>query len=237
VKLLALDTATEQCSAALWLDGLVAIREAQRGRGHAELILPMIDELLTQAGIALRSLDAIAFGRGPGAFTGVRLAVSLAQGLAWSVGLPLIPVSDLRAVAAGTLPSLPASTRALICMDARMHEVYWGCFEQHAHSICSVGHEAVAPPAAVRLPAGWSGGDVLGAGSGFAAYGSELSLRVPGLRAVDASALPHAREVAALAAADGLSAAIRAEDAAPVYLRDDVAKVPPTSAVSILSSK
>jgi tRNA threonylcarbamoyladenosine biosynthesis protein TsaB len=224
--LLALDTATERCSAALWFDGPCGAREALPGRGHAELILPMIDELLAEAGAGLKSLDAIAFGRGPGAFTGVRLAVSLAQGLGWSVGLPLIPVSDLRAVAARVLTTAAMASQALVCFDARMQEVYWGCFEQHGQHVRAVGDEAVGPPVAVRLPAHWQVSGVRAAGSGFAAYATDLAQRFPGLHSVDPQALPHALDIARLAAADGMRAAIPAEAAHPVYLRDDVARVP-----------
>jgi tRNA threonylcarbamoyladenosine biosynthesis protein TsaB len=236
MKLLALDTATEQCSAALWLDGPAGMREAQRERGHGELILPMIDGLLKQAAIGLRQLDAVAFGRGPGAFTGVRMAVSLAQGLGWSSGLPLIPVSNLRAVAARMLGSPGGPTRAIVCMDARMQEVYWGCFERRGDTICAVGRERVGPAASVVLPADWSAGEVCGAGSGWSAYRSELSISLPALQAMDDITLPHAREIAWLAACDGLELAVRAEDAQPVYLRDDVAKIPGADAASAPSS-
>src|SRR5208283_533281 len=105
------------------------------------------EELLADSGIALASLDAIAFGRGPGAFTGVRLAAGVAQGLAFALGLPVLPVSDLRALAQQALKHEQASTRALICQDARMGEVYWACFERFGAVACLTGPEAVGVPA------------------------------------------------------------------------------------------
>jgi tRNA threonylcarbamoyladenosine biosynthesis protein TsaB len=226
VKLLALDTSTELCSAALWLDGVVISREASRERGHSELILPMIDELLREAGLGLAQLDAIAFGRGPGAFTGVRLGAGVAQGLAFAAGLPLLPISDLRAVAAQALLRAGAPLRALICQDARMGEVYWGCYQRVANSIRPLGPEAVAAPGDVVLPPDWTGAPMTGAGSGFAAYARLLAPISGQLTAVFPDFRPRAREIALLAASDGLASAVAAEQAQPVYLRDDVAQVP-----------
>jgi len=239
VKLLALDTATELCSAALWLDGEVLEREELRARGHGELILPMIEALLAQAGLRLQQLDAIAFGRGPGAFTGVRLAVSVAQGLGYSAGLPLIPISDLRALAAQALRLSPATPRVLVCQDARMAEVYWGCYEHALQNgsqlLAAAGVESVSVPESVMLPADWSHGTVCGAGSGFAAYHSALSATQSQLAAVFPQLLPRAGEIAQLAAADGLGCAVPAEDAQPIYLRDNVAKVPAPPAAAFWS--
>lgn len=225
MKLLALDTSTELCSAALWLDGAVSAREATRERGHSELILPMIEELLGEAALELRQLDAIAFGRGPGAFTGVRLAAGVAQGLAFAVGLPLLPISDLRALAAQALLLQGAPSRALICQDARMDECYWGCFERVADAVYAVTPEAVAAPGVVALPPAWSGRRVCGVGSGFAAYRGRLEPVAAQLTAVFADFRPRAREVALLAAQDGLASAVPAEQAQPVYLRDEVAQI------------
>ena len=228
MRILAVDTATESCSAALLIDGggLLA-REQRLDRGHAEAILPMVDELLKEAGTPLAALDAIAFGRGPGAFTGVRLAASVAQGLAFGAGVPVVPVSDLRALAQRALDVERAVDRVLVCADARMHEVYWGCFERSAAGLARVvGEEQVGKPALVGLPTPWSapaGAPVWGAGSGFAAY--------PGVRAalgaqaaqVFADFLPRASEIARLAAAEVTAGRILpAEQALPVYLRDDV---------------
>jgi tRNA threonylcarbamoyladenosine biosynthesis protein TsaB len=226
MKLLALDTATDWCSAALWMDGALQWREALRPRGQGQLILPMIEELLAQAGIGLRQLDAIAFGRGPGAFTGVRLALSVAQGLAFSADLPLMPISDLRALAAQALQRAAAPDRVLICQDARMSEVYWGCFQRSGRLADAVGVESVAAPGGVTLPAGWNAASVWGAGSGFTAYRPALRALAGQLGDIAEGISPRAQEIAQLAAADGLSTAVPPEQALPVYLRDEVAKVP-----------
>jgi tRNA threonylcarbamoyladenosine biosynthesis protein TsaB len=226
MKLLALDTASELCSAALWLDGQLLARETVAPRAHAALILPMIDGLLAEAGLALTVLDAIAFGRGPGAFTGVRLAAAIAQGLGFAAERPLIAISDLRATAAQALQQAPDAHGVLVCQDARMEEVYWGCFERGPGAppaVSGVGAESVAPAAAVELPAQWHGGSrIVAAGSGFAVY-PELSRRLHERLALTLPQLqPRAREIARLAAQDGMTAAISAEEALPVYLRDRV---------------
>jgi tRNA threonylcarbamoyladenosine biosynthesis protein TsaB len=226
VKLLALDSATERCSVALWLDGAVSGREAVRDRSHSELLLPMIAALLDEAQVPLRQLDAIAFGRGPGGFTGVRLAAGIAQGLGFAAQLPLLPISDLRALAAQALLLPGAPLRALICQDARMGEVYWGCFERLAENVLPVGAETVAAPGAVALPAAFRGERVCAAGSGFAAYATAFAPLTAGLTAVHSDLRPRAAEIALLAAQDGLANAVPAEQAQPVYLRDDVAQVP-----------
>ena len=244
MKLLALDTASELCSAALWLEGRLHWREIPAPRAHAALILPMIDALLAQFNASLTGMDAIAFGRGPGAFTGVRLAVAIAQGLGFAAQRPLIGVSDLRAIAAQALSLTPGARRVLVCQDARMGEVYWGCFEQRdwnedeaqGHTqgdadgdanrpLVAVGAERVGPAASVELPVGWS--QLVAAGPGFAAY-PELLPRLPtGVLAVLPRLQPRAQEIARLAARDGLAAAVPAEQALPVYLRDRVATIPP----------
>jgi tRNA threonylcarbamoyladenosine biosynthesis protein TsaB len=236
LKVLALDTATENCSAALWIDGTVLQQEAEVARGHAGLILTMIDELLTQSAIALSSLDAIAFGCGPGSFTGVRLAASVTQGLAFGADLPVVPVSDLQAVAQRTLTSVPAGSSAprhvLVCNDARMHEVYWGCFQQSDEGLMMpFGPERVSKPMDVHLPDTWAGLQVTGAGHGFAAY-SDAFRNNPAivLSRIDRTLLPRAADIVLLAVAEVSSGrTITAAQAAPVYLRDDVAKPAPNS--------
>lgn len=234
MKLLALDSATDLCSAALWLDGALSVRETLAPRQHGALLLTMVDTLLTEAGLELRALDAIAFGRGPGAFTGLRLAAATAQGLGFAAERPLIPVSDLRALASQVLASAPPrdSGRVLICQDARMQEVYWGCYERCApgEPLQGVGEERVSAPAAVTLPAPWVGGggaEVCAGGSGFAAYPELRTLGSEPFAVLLPDLYPRAREIAELAVQDGLAAAVAPEQALPVYLRDRVTAVTP----------
>jgi tRNA threonylcarbamoyladenosine biosynthesis protein TsaB len=226
VKILALDTATENCSVALWVDGQLSVREQLLERGHAEHLLPMIDELLVANAVSLRDLAAIAFGRGPGAFTGVRLAASVAQGLAFGAQLPVVPVSDLAALAERVLSENEGTCRVIVCTDARLGEVYWSCFERGDSGLAAAATpERVSRPEAVRLPEGWNGtgGAWVAAGSGFSAYPQlqgALGAAPDGIRE---GLLPRAREVARLAAPEVSSGRVLpAEAAIPVYLRDDV---------------
>jgi tRNA threonylcarbamoyladenosine biosynthesis protein TsaB len=228
LKILALDTATENCSAALWVDGSVLQQEVEVPRGHADLILTMIDELLAQSATSLASLDAIAFGRGPGSFTGVRLAASVTQGLAFGADLPVVPISDLRAVAqrASNRLGSVAVQHTLVCNDARMHEVYWACFERDTSGLMApVGIERVSKPSDVCLPAEWAGTSVNAAGRGFAAYAELGTSLAPVLGTIDSSILPGASDIAELAVPEVRAARVLPpEQAAPVYLRDDVAR-------------
>lgn len=224
MRILALDTATENCSAAVLADGRLTARERLLERGHAESILAMIDEVLAEAGAPLTGLTGIAFGRGPGSFTGVRLAAGVAQGLAHGGRVGVVPVSDLAAVAQRVLGDDATAERVLVCNDARMREVYWGCFARSAAGLAApVGEERVGDPARVALPEDWSGAPGLrGAGTGFAAY--------PQLRATWAAVLapiselrPRAVEIALLAVPEVRAGRLRhPEEALPVYLRDDV---------------
>ncbi|HYC09333.1 MAG TPA: tRNA (adenosine(37)-N6)-threonylcarbamoyltransferase complex dimerization subunit type 1 TsaB [Steroidobacteraceae bacterium] len=234
MRILAIDTATESCSAALLIDGRVLAREALLERGHAEHILPMVDALLREARLALRELSAIAFGRGPGAFTGVRLAASVTQGLAYGAALPVVPISDLRAIAEHVLKEDSAIDRVLVCTDARMREVYWAWFERgQAGYAVEVGEERVGPAAEVTVPDGRSAqvtaqaGRFAAAGSGFAAY-PELRSTVAAPAALILESLrPHAREVATLAAVEvAAGRVLPPEQALPHYLRDDVTQTP-----------
>jgi tRNA threonylcarbamoyladenosine biosynthesis protein TsaB len=231
VRILALDTATENCSAALLIDGQLAVRERLAERGHAAAILAMIDEVLAQGSATLAGVDAIAFGRGPGSFTGVRLAASVTQGLAYGAGVPVVPVSDLRALACRAFEAQAGAQHVLVCNDARMREVYWACFSRSAlDPAIPVGSERVSEPGEVALPADWLAGvRLLGAGTGFAAY-PQLTGLVPGGAAAIHVLHPCAAEIALLAAPE--VAAGRVLDpglALPVYLRDNVVQVPAAS--------
>ena len=221
MKLLAFETATEGCSVAVLVDGDVRERFEVAPRRHAELALPWADALLAEAGVAKSQLDAVAVGRGPGAFTGVRLAIALAQGIALALDRPVVPVSTLAALAARAPGSGPAQILAAI--DARMGEVYSAAFVRRDGAPLALSAESVSAPDGVVLPAGegaWQGG-----GTGFAAGEGVLAacLRTR-LSAVDATALPRAADVARLAAiAFARGEALSPERVEPAYLRDNVA--------------
>lgn len=217
VKLLALDTSTEACTVALAIDGAIQER-FELGTRHAERILGMVEALLAEGGIAVRQLDAFAFGRGPGSFTGLRIGAGVVQGLAFGADRPVVPVSSLAVLAQGV-----AQPRVLAAFDARMHQVYWGAYERTDQGLVTLrGEERVLAPADVPLPGGegwW------GAGSGWDAYHAALAARLGGrLSGWTPKAYPHAGDLARLAL-PALAAGrwVRAEDAVPVYIRDQVA--------------
>jgi tRNA threonylcarbamoyladenosine biosynthesis protein TsaB len=232
VRVLALDTATENCSVALIVEQRVFAREQRLERGHAEHLLPMIHALLAEAEVALRELDAIAFGRGPGAFTGVRLAASVAQGLAFGAGRSVVPVSDLRALAQRALVD-PSIRRVLACADARMQQVYWACFERDEAGLAqALGPERVDAPQLVQLPVSWSrdaevaGAGSCGAGSGFESYPQLATTPGAQLGSIRSDLLPRAQEIAHLALYEVQAGRIFPPDQAlPVYVRDEVTQV------------
>jgi tRNA threonylcarbamoyladenosine biosynthesis protein TsaB len=219
MNLLALDSATEACSAALLHEGALFERYELIGRGHAERLLPMADELLAEARTGLSALDGIAFGRGPGSFTGLRIAAGTTQGLAAGAKIPVLPVSDLAAVAMAAW-RLSGKDHILVCMDARMGQVYWAAFDCRADSPQAVTEEAVANPGEVAPPGGESW---FGAGHGFAAYpalaenlGARLAGTAPEL-------LPRASDILRIAAVDfAAGRGLPAAQALPVYLRNEV---------------
>ena len=220
MKLLALDTSTAACTVAVLYGDALAER-TELGTGHSERILEMVRDVLAEAGAALSQLDAIALGRGPGLFTGLRIGAGVAQGLAFGVDIPVVPVSSLAALAQGQ-----GDAGVLAAFDARMHQVYFGAYRREANGIVTlVGSEQVAAPGAVAIP---PDSDWVGAGSGWDQYHAELRARL-GARVVEwrRGAHPHARDVARLgAAAFKAGASVAAEQALPVYLRDEVAVKP-----------
>ena len=227
MKILALDTATEACSVALGIGDRCLERHEELDRGHAERLLPMVDELLAEAGITLASLDAIAFGRGPGAFTGVRLAASVAQGLAFGADLGVVPVSDLAAVAQRAIGLHPAAQRVLVVNDARMREVYWAEFRAGPLAEPS-GEEHVSVGTEVRLPDA-AGGPWLAAGRGLRAS-PELAERCRAAGAgLHPDLLPRAFEVLQLARpVVEAGRLLPPERALPVYVRDRVVSAAPS---------
>jgi tRNA threonylcarbamoyladenosine biosynthesis protein TsaB len=219
MKLLAFETATEACSVALYVDGQVRERFEIAPRRHAELSLPWAEELLADAGIARSQLDAIALGRGPGAFTGVRLAIAIAQGIALALDRPLVPVSTLQVLA---LRAPAGADQVLSSIDARMGEVYAARQVRVDGQWQLQGDEIVCAPEAVVLPAGsrW-----FGVGTGFGAADGLLATRLADqLDGVDAQALPRASDLLTLAVpAFARGEGVAPERVEPAYLRNNVA--------------
>lgn len=217
MKILALETSTEYCSVALWRDGDIDARETLAGQRHSELLLGMVDEVLRRHGLRTRDLDGIAFGAGPGSFTGLRIACGLAQGLASGAQLRVVGVSTLLALAVAA-----RATRAVCCLDARMGEVYHAAYAGDGSGWDTVHAPALyAPDGVPPLEEGaWTG-----CGSGFKAYRDALARRYTGrLSAIMPDVYPHASAIAALAVPEfEAGRAVTAAQAAPLYIRDKVA--------------
>ncbi len=217
LKLLAFDTSTAWCSAALWVDGELLQTAVEAGQTHSRILLPMVDQLLAGAGLTLGGLDGIAYGKGPGAFTGLRIACSVAQGLAMGAGLPVVGVVTLAAMAEET-----GAERVVACLDARVGEVYAAVLERRADRWVAVTGPGLHRPEAAPLP---PEGQWLGCGNAFAAYAEALGQRYADrLVATRAEVIPHARSIARLAAAAlARGEGLPAEAAEPYYVRDKVA--------------
>jgi len=217
MKLLAIETSTEACSVAVHVDGEVIERHELAPRRHTQLVLPWAEELLAQAGLAKSQLDAIAVGRGPGAFTGVRLAIAITQGLALALDRPVLAVSTL-----AVLAMQGQGDHILAAIDARMGEVYVGRFRREDDGLVQAADaESVCAPASVPLP----GSSLHGVGTGFAAESGALAARLGDLLVgFDGQALPRASHLARLAVrAFTRGEAIAADALEPAYLRDKVA--------------
>ena len=224
MRLLALDAATENCSVAVLIGDQCVERSVGSGKAHAEHLLKLVAEVLAEAQVPLAGLDGIVASIGPGAFTGVRVSVAVAQGLAFGAGLGVIAVSTLEALALQALCNGAADSpqRALAILDARMQEVYWGCFEADAsHGVVSINAPRVGAPDAVVC----SSGRYVGIGRGFAAYPALGCL--PGVELFPGAdnAMPRAREFAHLGALRlALGLVIDPAELQPLYLRDKVAQ-------------
>lgn len=217
MRVLALETSTDLGSCALWVDGELVERRCPPGRPHSETLLPLIRELMAEGGVDFPELDAIAFGAGPGAFTGLRVACGIAQGLAVAADLPVVPVGTLEVLAAGC-----EGERILSLLDARMNEVYCAAWQREGSRFNLMGSLRVAPPDAVEMPsgAGW-----IACGNALAAY-PQLANRVAAAGFVARpEAMPTAANVAHLAVprlqnGEGIDPAA----AVPIYVRDKVAR-------------
>jgi tRNA threonylcarbamoyladenosine biosynthesis protein TsaB len=224
MKLLAVETATEACSAALYLDGEVIERYHVSPRDHAQLILPMIDGLMAEAGLRLSALDALAFGRGPGSFTGVRIATGVIHGIALGGDLPVVPVSTLAAVAQEFFDrNARGGDTAFTAMDARMGEIYFAVYQRDESGFAALlGEEKVTPAEAITFP------DVsgVGIGTGWGVYRDVLAGKLAGrVGLIETDNLPRAGAVARLGAHGyAMGLAVDVEEAQPVYLRNKVAK-------------
>jgi len=220
MRVLAIDTSTEALSVALRTEQGTSERGLETARGHAEHILSLIDAVLGEAGVRLTQLDGIAAGVGPGSFTGVRISVAVAQGLAYGAGLRVVPLTSLEALAFAAIES--GADRVIACLDARMGEIYWGCFA--ADPVCglrALGPLQVTAAKHVRLP---SAERYRGVGRGFAAYPELAALAGVDVDARSAAMLPNAADMARLgalrlAAGGGVDPA----DLKPEYVRDKVA--------------
>lgn len=223
MKILAVETATDACSAALNIDGEIIERYTVSPRKQAQLILPMLESLLTEADLKLPQLDALAFGRGPGSFTGVRIATGVIQGAALGADLPVVPVSTLAAMAHNVFSEYNEQT-AFVALDARMGEVYWGVYQKTDAGYAKLwGEESVIHSSEVAFPQDTIG---IGVGSGWSIYPKELKNRLGArITRIDPERLPRASAIVQLAV-KGYSEneAVPAEKALPVYLRDQVTR-------------
>ena len=216
MRLLAFETATRHLSVALWQDGELIERAEDVPNGGSERLLPWVHELLAEAGLVLAQIDGIAFGAGPGGFTGLRLACGVAQGLAYGLDLPVMPVSTLEALALAS-----GESDVWACLDARMNEVYSAAYRVEGETVIQLMAPVCVPPAVAPAPTfagGW------GVGDGFASYGQLLLEQKPDLKGLRAGVFPTAAAVARLAApAFSCGAALQAALAQPIYVRDKVA--------------
>ena len=215
--LLAIDTATEGCSVALFYNGKLYKQYEVIPRLHAQKVLPMIQQVLTEAGCTLNNVDGIAVGHGPGAFTGIRIATGVVQGLAFALDKPVVAISDLAIIAQRAWRQCQVSNVA-VAIDARMNEVYWGCYQLQDDIMQLVGIEQVLPPEEATLP-NLESGIWSGAGTGW-----QYAEKMVCCKVIDDMLLPDAQDLLTLAlAAWAKDDYLPADKLEPIYLRDNVA--------------
>ncbi|WP_187992449.1 tRNA (adenosine(37)-N6)-threonylcarbamoyltransferase complex dimerization subunit type 1 TsaB [Vibrio harveyi] len=221
-KILAIDTATENCSVALLVNDRVISRSEVAPRDHTKKVLPMVDEVLKEAGLTLQDLDALAFGRGPGSFTGVRIGIGIAQGLAFGADLPMIGVSTLAAMAQASY-RLHGATDVAVAIDARMSEVYWARYtRQENGEWAGVDAECVIPPARLAEEAQADDKTWTKAGTGWDAYQEDLGKLTLNLTSGDVL-YPDSQDIVILAEQELKKGnTVPVEESSPVYLRDNV---------------
>ena len=217
MNILALETSTEYCSVALWQDGAVTEHCELVGQKHSERLIAMLDDLLQAAGYKLQAMDGIAFGMGPGSFTGVRIACGVTQGLAFGASLPVAGICTLQALAEAS-----GQARVIAALDARMGEIYHAAYEKQGDDWIALSEPCLCNPQDAPKV---SGDDWFGAGSGFAAHDAALQARYAAqLQGADGAAVPQAAAIAALGAAQfAQGGGVDAAEALPLYLRDKVA--------------
>jgi tRNA threonylcarbamoyladenosine biosynthesis protein TsaB len=220
MNLLAIDTCTEMCSAAVRVGGRVFSRAVPTQRGHSDLILNMIDEVLLESEATLSDIDALVFGRGPGGFTGVRVGVGVAQGIAFAKSLPVIPISTLAATAQVAIDQYQAEN-VIVALDARMGEIYTAQYQANSGLAKAISEETVCPPEALSV----SGSDIFAAGTGWSQYEILQAKYSAYIKHQDGTLLPTAEAMLKLALPMAEAGETMAAHAAvPVYLRDNVAK-------------
>ncbi len=221
-KILAIDTATENCSVALLVNDRVISRSEVAPRDHTKKVLPMVDEVLKEAGLTLQDLDALAFGRGPGSFTGVRIGIGIAQGLAFGADLPMIGVSTLAAMAQASY-RLHGATNAAVAIDARMGEVYWARYtRQENGEWAGVDAECVIPPARLAEEAQADDKTWTKAGTGWDTYQEDLGKLPFNVTSGDVL-YPDSQDIVILAEQELKKGnTVPVEESSPVYLRDNV---------------
>lgn len=217
MRVLALETSTEYCSVALWQDGAIVERSDLAVQKHSEMLIAMLDALLKDEGCGIKDMDGIAFGKGPGSFTGVRIACGVTQGLALGANLPVVGVCTLQALAEAS-----GQPRVIAALDARMGEIYHAAYEKQGDDWITLSEPRLCKPQDAPLV---PGDDWFGAGSGFATHGIALTERYTGqLQGEDGAAVPKAAAIAALGAAQyAQGGGVDAAQALPLYLRDKVA--------------